>query len=163
MNRTVAVSLAGGALALAATAAHAQFRGGPPPAPMTGTELTAKLSGGAEVPGPGDMKGGGSFMVWVDAQKNQACYTLMVRDVSEATMAHIHKGMAGKAGNVAIPLDKPNGYSHDCAQIDHSLATDMLANPADYYVNVHSKAFPAGAVRGQLAAKAKMPERMPGN
>ena len=168
MTRTIAFAFAGATLALAATAAQAPFRGGPPPAPLTGTELKAQLSGKAEIPGPGDMKGGGDFMVWVDAKKNSACYTLMVRNVDQATRAHIHKGMAGKAGNVVVPLDKPNGYSHDCTQIDHALAMDMVAHPGDYYVNVHSKAFPKGAIRGQLAVKpqmaenkAKMPDKMP--
>jgi len=164
MTRTIALALAGAALAAGATAAQAQF-GGPPPAPITGTELTATLGGKAEVPGPGSMTGDGNAMVWVDAKKNQACYTLMVRGVPDATMAHIHKGMAGKAGNVVVPLEKPRGYSHACEQVDHALAMDMLAHPADYYVNVHSAAFPKGAIRGQLKVKPapKMPEKMPGN
>jgi hypothetical protein len=148
-------------LAALAAPAAAQF-GGPPPAPITGTELKAKLDAKSEVPGPGDTAGSGTFMVWVDTKKNSACYTLMVRNVQDATMAHIHKGISGVAGNVVVPLDKPNGYSHDCTQIDPKLAADLVAHPDDYYVNVHSKAFPKGAIRGQLAMKPAMPEKMPG-
>ena len=32
-----------------------------------------------------------------------------------------------------------------------TIAAALVANPADYYVNVHNTPFPAGAVRGQLA------------
>lgn len=152
-----------GAIALVALAAPAVAQYGGGGAPIPGTELKAELSGKGEVPGPGDKAGNGTFMVWVDTKTNSACYTLMVRNVQGATMAHIHKGMAGVAGNVVVPLDKPNGYSHDCTQIKGALAADMVAHPADYYVNVHSKAFPKGAICGQLAMKkAQMPNKMPG-
>ena len=33
------------------------------------------------------------------------------------------------------------------------LATDIIANPGNYYYNVHSKVHPGGVVRGQLKAK----------
>jgi hypothetical protein len=37
-----------------------------------------------------------------------------------------------------------------CATASASLIADILANPADYYVNVHTKEHPAGAIRSQL-------------
>ena len=33
---------------------------------------------------------------------------------------------------------------------DPKIAADILANPAGFYVNLHTADFPGGAVRGQL-------------
>ena len=37
------------------------------------------------------------------------------------------------------------------ANLTQQQATDVAANPANYYFNVHTALNPAGAVRGQLA------------
>ncbi len=34
--------------------------------------------------------------------------------------------------------------------VDPALIGEIIANPAGYYVNVHTTPFPGGAVRGQL-------------
>ena len=67
-------------------------------------------------------------------------------------MAHIHKGPAGVAGPVVVPLNAPeNGFSKGCASVAAETINAILASPAEYYVNVHTTAHPAGAIRGQLA------------
>jgi hypothetical protein len=112
----------------------------------------AMLTGAAEVPGPGDPDGGGTVQVMLNPDKNEVCYDLTVTKVAEATAAHIHEGAMGKDGPVKVGLDAPkDGAIKGCKSADAAVMKDMMANPANYYVNVHSKDFPKGAVRGQLS------------
>jgi len=112
----------------------------------------ATLTGAAEVPGPGDPDGGGAAQVTLNSDKNEVCYDLTVTKIDEATAAHIHEGAMGKDGPVKVGLDTPKGgAAKGCKSADAAVVKDMMANPANYYVNVHSKDFPKGAVRGQLA------------
>jgi hypothetical protein len=52
-----------------------------------------------------------------------------------------------------VPLTTPDaaGKSSGCATVGQPVVAAILANPADYYVNVHNAEFPGGAVRGQLS------------
>ena len=120
----------------------------------TATEMKAhaNLTGAAEVPGPGDPDGGGTVQVTLDSDKNEVCYDLSLTKVDDATAAHIHEGAAGKSGPVKVPFEAPKGGSaKGCKTADATVVKDITANPANYYVNVHSTAHPNGAVRGQLS------------
>lgn len=120
--------------------------------PTTTTQsLKATLVGTTEVPGPGDPDGTGAATVAIDVAKNQLCYTIKVAQVDGVIMAHIHRAPMGSMGNVVLPLSAPTtGSSEGCVQVKPELAAAILAAPTDYYVNVHSQAYQAGAVRGQL-------------
>lgn len=68
-----------------------------------------------------------------------------------ATAAHIHEGFAGTNGGVIIALEitgstisVPENTVLDTAQV-------QAMNAGNYYVNIHSDAFPAGEIRGQIA------------
>jgi hypothetical protein len=110
------------------------------------------LTGPAETP-PGDPHGAGTATLHVEPSKGQVCYDLRVSKIATATMAHIHKGAAGQAGPVVVPLKAPDaaGKSSGCAQADSKVLADIVQNPSDYYVNVHNAPYPGGAVRGQLS------------
>ena len=69
---------------------------------------------------------------------------------------HIHKGPAGVAGGVVISLiglggTFTNGTMTGTFPIDSAVATDLLKDPSQYYVNVHTNQCGGGAARGQLA------------
>lgn len=116
-----------------------------------GVKLSTTLSGAAEVPGPGDTDGTGSFSARVNPGQGEVCYTLTVANIATATMAHIHRGAAGVAGPVVVPLAAPaSGSSRACARVTRELAMALIQHPEEYYANVHNAAFPGGAVRGQL-------------
>ena len=111
--------------------------------------LEAELTGEQEVPGPGDPNGRGEAEVKVFAEK--VCYTLKVQRIKPTTGAHIHKGRRGEAGPVVVPLKAPtDGFSKGCEEISRKLSRKLREHPARYYVNVHNRPYPAGAIRGQL-------------
>jgi hypothetical protein len=116
------------------------------------TKFSAKLSGDKEV-GGGDPDGSGTAAV--KTRGTEVCYDLKWTGV-DVTMAHIHKGAAGTNGDVVVnffanesPLDA-NSKS-GCVQAKDAVVKGLAANPANYYVNLHSPEFPKGAIRGQTA------------
>jgi len=113
---------------------------------------SVKLTGAAEVPGPGDSDGSGTVKVTVNSDKNEVCYELMVMNIQEATAAHIHEGAVGKEGPVKVALETPKtGSAKGCKSADAALIKALMENPANYYINIHNAEFPKGAVRGQLS------------
>ena len=119
-----------------------------------GRKIAATLTGAAEVPGPGDDNGAGLFEARVNPGTERICYTITASEIDAATAAHIHTGAAGVAGGPVLTLDTPDGDdddSEDCQDIDRGLAQQLIQNPQNYYVNVHTGPFPAGAIRGQLS------------
>ena len=141
MHKTLqGICTAFGILALAAPAA-AQF-GGPPAPPNTGVPLQARLFGPI---------GRGQITVVVDPPKGTACYIMNVTGLENVTAAHIHTGGPGETGGPVVTLEAPDGgTSGGCAEVTAELSAALLANPGGYYVNVHTRTFPAGAIRGQL-------------
>lgn len=159
------VSLVAGAAGLAVAAAVF----GPWGPAMAGHEnavLQTDLTGReevAETPGiAGDPRGRGEAYVFgIDNDAATLCYVLTISSLrGTATAAHIHEGAAGTNGPVVAALASPaDGDAADCLTEgekgkfptgEEGIVQRILQNPADFYVNVHSEAFPGGAVRGQL-------------
>jgi len=116
------------------------------------TKFIARLTGDAEV-GGGDPNGSGTASV--KTRGTEVCYDLKWSGV-DVTMAHIHKGAAGANGDVVVnffanesPLDASS--KSGCVTAKEAVVKGLAANPANYYVNLHSPEFPKGAIRGQTA------------
>ena len=121
----------------------------PAGATTTTTQLTADLNGANEVP-PADPNGTGEAHVFGAAgHPDKLCFVLFVDQIGTPTAAHIHRGPAGVVGPVKVPFRTPaDGDSAGC--VNTPLAARILANPQNWYVNVHNARFPSGAIRGQL-------------
>jgi len=139
--------LLAGAAALIALAGCASSGGGGRRA-----TLQVTMTGLQEVPGPGDADGSGTAEIRSIPADGQICWDLYARGIDPATAAHIHRGAAGAAGPPVVTLTTPDtaGRSQGCAAVDPALAREVAMRSFDFYVNVHTAAFPAGAIRGQL-------------
>jgi CHRD domain len=83
---------------------------------------------------------------------------------SVAQRAHIHPGAAGVNGGVLVdttlapgsPVAMPSGtgsFNLTNSALSQTQATDITANPAGFYFNVHTILNPNGAIRGQLVRR----------
>jgi hypothetical protein len=145
-------ALVASALAVLLSTAHAQAK--------PGTTFVAKLSAENEVPGcpAGEASGArGVAIVRVDEETGTIRYRVVATRVPGTIAAmpgiHIHEGGAQEAGPVVAPLEltgRSRGLVAFGELTNSMLAAEIAADPADYYVNVHTTACPGGAVRGQL-------------
>lgn len=135
----------------------------------TNTLLESTLDGRAEVGDgnriAGDPNGTGEVYVFgVDGDPTTLCYVLTVDKIEPATGAHLHEAGEGENGAVVVNLAAPgDGNAADCltegevlpsgapAFVGDTTAAEILADPEDYYANVHNAEYPGGALRGQLA------------
>lgn len=112
-----------------------------------GTVKTLQLAGTTEP----NAKGVAALRIRKDA--GLVCYRLTAEQVTlPTTGAHIHRGAAGANGPVVVPFTPPgaSGVSSGCAAAAATVIDELVANPAGFYVNVHTTEHPAGAMRAQL-------------
>ena len=135
----------------------AKLAGSTKAASSSNAALFAVLTGRKEVSangrrGAGDPDGRGSFTATVDG--TQLCFGITVTNIDTPNGAHIHKARPNQSGPIVVPLTPPSGgdpgASSGCVTVAADLAAAILKNPSKYYANVHTAAFPAGAIRGQL-------------
>lgn len=119
------------------------------PALAAPAKLIATLSGANET-GGGDPDGTGSFMVEIEADSGDFCYTLKSSRVAAPTAVHVHSGAAGTDGPPVVTFTMGEDM---CIAAEPDVLRPIVADPANFYVNIHTADYPKGAVRGQLAKK----------
>ncbi|HYS41603.1 MAG TPA: CHRD domain-containing protein [Pseudonocardiaceae bacterium] len=116
------------------------------------TLYAATLAGANEVPAadPAD-----SARAIIRVTGTQVCFAENWSHLTGPTASHIHSAAAGVAGPVVVPLFAgavPTSITAvtGCTTSDAATLAAIKANPAAFYVNIHTPLFPAGAARGQL-------------
>jgi hypothetical protein len=132
----------------------AEFPAGAVRGQLTGTSTAAfGWVVAVDLKGTSEPDATGTAVVRIRQDASMVCYRLHAANVTLPTVAaHIHRGGATVNGPVVVPFTAPgaDGNSSGCMNADAALIGEMIGNPAGFYVNVHTKEHPAGAIRAQL-------------
>ncbi|KAF1029979.1 MAG: hypothetical protein GAK40_00245 [Burkholderia plantarii] len=138
LTRILNISLVAGVLA--ASAAHAET-----------AKLVANLQPSSEVP-PTATQGSGALAATFDTTTHTLVWSVTYSGLTgPATAAHFHgPAPVGQNAGVQVPIAKDALASpiHGSAVLDDQQVTDLMAGK--WYFNVHTKAHPAGEIRGQV-------------
>ncbi len=115
----------------------------------------------AERPNPGVPGASGNVVAFINVGQDRVCWELVVNGVNPITAAHIHEGGPEAAGPIRISFFhfgetvKLQGCTladQTTHPFDRARLRDVIQNPQNYYVNVHSSGqFMVGAIRVQLS------------
>lgn len=127
------------------------------------------LTGDEEVPVVDTLAQGQATFRMVDDGSEALSFKLIVANIMDVTMAHLHMGAPGENGPVVAFLfrDANNAGSHlfngilaEGIIIAEDLIGPLSGNPlseliremeeGNIYVNVHTVAYPGGEIRGQI-------------
>jgi len=166
-KRLFAFTAVGLAAAIAVpTIAFGNARNDNPDLPQVSRMFVGTLSGSATATPPSDPDGTGRASFTFDivtpgdttVGSAHVCWDLSYTGIdSPPIAAHIHAGAAGTNGPIVVPApgvsftDLGANSSSGCMDTIATAVENIMANPANFYVNVHTVAFPNGAIRSQLA------------
>ena len=122
--------------------------------------IRAQLSSGAfsvatgaqEAPGPGDPDGLAMAVFTLSGGGTTLNYSALVQSIGDPTASHIHRGAPGVPGPVVITLASsyPGDRATGTAAVPQNILDEFIANPTNFYFNVHNAEFGGGALRGAL-------------
>ncbi|MGP4001881.1 CHRD domain-containing protein [Streptomyces sp. 8N706] len=154
LGATACATAAGLAAAVSPAVAHDG------PGPRGGESVfVASLNGANEVPAPGGPAVGdknGSALEFVRVRGNQVSFAVTFRGIGRPTALHIHEGGRGSNGAVKVPLiskktaGKGRTATGSVTVGDRAFLQRFTSDPGAFYANLHTAAFPGGAVRGQF-------------
>jgi hypothetical protein len=161
------------ALGLVAAACGSDSNSPTTPSPASSAMFTAAMLPSSEVPPvTGDeARGSGTATLTFNLTRDGAgTITAATMDATFSvqgypagtalTASHIHPGAAGANGGVFVSLGLAAGevtfatgsgtFTKRGVALTADEANSIMANPANYYLNIHTAANPGGAARGQL-------------
>ncbi len=124
-----------------------------PPVPPVQPTFVAALTPEANIP-PGPSGATGAATIEIDTEAGQVCQVIDHANTgAPLTMAHIHVGDGTVNGPVVVDLQVLPSGQEACSAANPAVLSEIVANPAGYYVNLHTDDFPNGVLRGQLSAQ----------
>jgi hypothetical protein len=158
-NRTTAVSLAAVVLALAGCGSSKKAES-TASNPVTTATTTATTTGAPAPPtsfnvslvpfGGGSPSGSAQAIVNIEPAKGELCWQFsQLMNVPSPTVARLYRTFPGASGDGGYFLDQkytPSG----CIKKDPIILELMVNKPEQFFVNIHDRQFPGGAVRGPL-------------
>ena len=147
----------------------ASDRSGAPPvgernalfAVLSGGNVVVELEGPPPVSTPlprftfvrGDPDGWGSATAIVPG-RGLVCVSVLLAGTDRPTAVHLHRGRAGTNGPVVATLSLPGGgdpgNASGCMPLAEADLNAIRLDPTSYYIDVHTREFGTGAIRGQL-------------
>ena len=119
---------------------------------LTGDQEATPTCAPPDVCGDPDAMGGA--IVIVNPARDTVCFLARWTDIDGTVVAaHIHVAPEGSPGPVVVPLFAGTFEGSDMLRgcvSDAGWADEILADPSDFYINIHSTVYPAGAIRAQL-------------
>ena len=115
----------------------------------TTTSLTAAINGTQQVPANSSTANGAFEGVYTSSNK-QLTYSVTFSGFTPLA-AHIHSGAPGTNGSVAIPFATLTSPITGTVTLTDDQAAQLLNN--GMYVNMHSKDFSNGEIRGDIKKK----------
>ena len=127
---------------------------------LRGGPYSALLSGDQEVPAQGKVVGDpdGHATAFVSAAGKRVSYSVTWSGVSAPVNGHLHQGVVGTNGAVAVGLfaapnglpGSINGAAGAVDNVSPDLVRQISTDTRGFYFNLHTTDFTDGAVRGQL-------------
>ena len=115
------------------------------------TVVSARLSAALVVPKKGPPGAKGTVVIRLDPSAQKACWTLTLTGAPGALSAHVHFGKGKQLGPVVIPLGDRYA-ARGCVLVPVRSLRAVARAPGSYYVDVHTRKYIEGAVRGPLHA-----------
>ena len=102
----------------------------------------------------GDPDAVGAAILIVNPVRDTVCFLSRWAGIDGTVVAaHIHLAPEGSPGGVVVPLFagtfEGTDMTRGCVSAN-GLSDDILADPANYYINIHSTVYQPGAIRAQL-------------